>query len=318
MLFNEMLTWLDNQPPRLPVWTFSYNRAGTAPFLESMRDWASRDDIHIVVRGSQVREYREAYPWATLHEVDDAVDCVGYSRQAALDYAVLEGHELIILVDDDLTNTGWLFQGHIKSGKNAGQPCSSRTRKAGNVAEQVLTGISEVSRQVVADNPEAVLGGGVKQHGAFGDHLHRTMYRINGGVTPKQLMVAAPLRLAKAGVRLNIDLFGRHGDDIGLIAEILQSGLSCWAMPSFVYDVWSENQNILKSVVRNPDTAPALHAEEWEALQQYPIKDYLRIKRSIVDGSFEWADVDWRKYAKITGETSRTVSWPLDEARDLF
>lgn len=314
-----MLAWLDRQLDRLPVWSFSYNRAGTAPFLESMRTWRNQDDIHIVVRHTQRESYAAKYPWAHLHLVPDKVDCVGYSRQAALDYACLEGHDLIVLVDDDLTNTGWLSQGYIKSGPNAGQPCSTRTKKADHVAEQVLKGISAVGRTVFDNHPNAVLGGAVKQHGAFGDHLHQTMYRINGGVTPKQLMVAAPWRLATADVRLNVGLFGRHGDDIGLIAEILKAGLECWAMPTFTYDVWSEDQNILKSVVRNPGNAARLHQEEWDALQQYPIKDCLRIKRSIVDGSFEWADINWQQYAKMHGTTMPTpVLWPLDEARELL
>lgn len=318
MLEHEMEQYLEDVGPRLPVWTFSYNRAGKAPFLETTRTWKDQS-INVVVRESQVDAYAAAYPWATLHPVPDAGDCVGASRQAALDYALLEGHELICLVDDDLTNVGWLFQGYFKTGKNVGAPCSRRTsRLLPDLQERVLAGISGIARTVAEQHPDAVLGGGLKQHGAIGDNLHRTMYMVNKGVTPKQLMTVNTLRLAQAGVRLNTDLFGRHGDDIGLVAEILKAGLQCYAMPSFVFDVWPEEINIGKSVVRNADTARDLHAEEWEALQQYPIRDYLRTKNSIVDGSFEWADVNWQKYAKVTGVQPETVLWPLDAARDIL
>lgn len=323
---DEMIAWLEHEgaQSRAPIWTFSYNRAGTAPFLNRMAQFQHREEIHVVVRASQVEAYTRAYPWANLYPVPDHLDCVGYSRQTALSMAALQEHELIVLVDDDLINTSFLFQGYVKGGPNQGDPVSARyllrdtEHLPYSLPEMVLTGISAVSRRVMADDPLAVLGGGVKQHGAFGENLHRTMYRLNGGVTPKQLMAAAPVRLADAGVSLNVGLFGRHGDDIGLIAEILRAGLKCWAMPSFVYDVWSEEQNIRKSVVRNADTAPALHAEEWDALQQYPIRDHLRVKRNKETEEFEWADVNWQQYAKQTGVKPATVLWPEDEARELI
>lgn len=326
MLLEEMCGYIESlgEESRLPVWSFSYNRAGKAPYLETLASLKNLSDINLVVRESQEKGYRRAYPWARIHLVDDILDCVGYSRQAALDFAADEGHELILLVDDDLTNTSFLHQGAIKSGANAGKPCSTRTTKnyalpgGLSVTEAVLIGMSGVAREVHDQHPRAVLGGAVKQHGSFGDQLHRTMYRINGGVTPKQLMAVAPVRLKEHEVELDVGLFGRHGDDIGLIAEILKAGLQCWCAPSFTYDVWSEDQNIHRSVVRNPSNARELHAEEWDALQQYPIKNHLRVKRSFIDGSFEWADVNWRSYNKSIGLHAPTVPWPLDEARDIF
>lgn len=328
---EEMESWLAElgTQSRLPVWSFSYNRAGQvpgldAPFLRETNRWANREDIHVVVRESQVGRYQEAFPWISFWPVPDAGDCVGRSRQAALDFANTMGHDEIVLVDDDLTNTSFLYQGYVKSGKNTGLPCSRRSGRhhpmpeGRVVSEYVVAGISEVGRTVMASHPEAVLGGGVKQHGAIGDPLHRTMYRLNGGVTPKQLMVAAPARLADAGVRLDVDLFGRHGDDIGLVAEILTAGLACWAMPTFTYDVWPEDQNINKSVVRNPETAHELHAEEWAALQKYPIKDHLRVKTSLLDGSFEWADINWQSWAKVSTVQPVVHLWPQDACRELI
>lgn len=301
---------------RLPVYIISYKRAGLAPNLEFINDnWARADDVNVVVLQSEKAAYVAAYPRLTVHGLpDDQVNTVGKARWRAAELAHALGDEVIIMMDDDVLKLDFLHHSAHRTGKNAGAECSGLSNKEDRAAvpsleERVVMGFGDTSRHVFEQEPQAVLGGMHKRHMSFSPRNHRTRYTVNGGASPRQVYVWHVDRMMQHGVALNTKLFSRHGDDIGLVAEVLKAGLDCFLVPSFVFDHWPESVNITKSVLRNAHTAPALHAEEWEALQQYPIKDYLRVKLSMLDGSYQWGDVDWRKLAKIRKQPTRHIAW---------
>lgn len=322
MLREEMLSYLAalDLNSRLPIYVISYGRAGTAPLLNNATKWTRQDDVNVVVRVSQAAEYRAAYPTFNIRPLpDDMIPSCGAARWGALDLALLtDGEEEAILMDDDVLHTRFLFQREFFTGKNAGLECSGHntledTSILPDTEERVVAAMGQVGREVFAAHPNAVLGSMIKQHMSFSYKNHRTKYVLNGGATPRQAMVWHPGRLADHGVRLDLEKFGVHGEDIGAIAAILAAGLDCFSMPSFVLDHWPEAVNINRSSIRNAETAARFHAEELEALMEYPIRDYLRQKRSKIDGSYEWGDVNWAALHRIRGTEALWVPWHEDQ-----
>lgn len=309
------LSGLDLQD-RYPVWIISCNRAGSAPTLDAISaSWVRTDDVNVLVRESQAAAYRAAYPRLQVHAMpDERINNVGRTRWAAAELARALGEDTIVMMDDDVLKLDFLYQSAHKSGLNAGAECSGASSKADreqlpNLDELVVTAFAATALAVFAVEPKAVLGGMNKRHMSFSPKNHRTWYTVNGGATARQVYAWHLARMEDAGVALNTEHFGRHGDDIGLTAQVLAAGLDCFTTPSFVFDHWPEEVNIHRSTLRNAENAPALHAAEWEALQHYPIKDYIRVKRSKVDGSYQWGDVDWQKLAKLRGQPTRHVGW---------
>lgn len=319
---QDMIDMLSTLEDRYPIWIISYSRAGTAPLLNAALSWRKQGDVNVVVRQSQADDYRSAYPRMTIRPLpDDEIDCVGKARWAAAELAYTLGNDIILMMDDDILSLRFLFQREFMRGQNVGKECSGHSglvdlESLPDLPERVLAGISAVAREAFEADPTLIMGGAIKQHMSFDYRNHRTKYIINGGVTPRQVMVWNLARMDLYGVALNTERFGIHGDDIGIVAEVLKAGGSCFAMPSFAYEHWPESINIKTSVVRNADNKQALHEFEWESLQMYPIKDYLRAKRSVIDGSYEWGDVNWKALSKIRGVPSIRAGWDPDQPPD--
>lgn len=317
---EEMIDWLKSlrMEDRLPIWVISYSRAGTSPVLNRMQSAFTRvDDINVVVRNSQLIAYQRAYPRLRFIGMqDDRVAGPGYARQAAADAALADGDTRILMMDDDLTNFNPLFRGETKRGPNAGSECSAHWPSVSSDIpvhfERLMLALGTVGEEVLDAHPDVLMGGALKQHMSFDPKNHRTKYIINGGVTPRQMMVWDVERMDERGVRINLDRFGKHGDDIGLVAEVLAADGDTFATPSFVYEHWPESINITKSTLRNGDTVAEMHALDWNNIQAYPAKNYIRAKRSIIDGSPEWLDINWLSAAKYRGRPIERVTWDED------
>lgn len=311
---EEMMEMLraHDKADRLPMWIISYNRAGSAPTLERMKHWERQDDIFVVVREEQRQEYRRAYPEMTIIGLPakDIGSC-GAARWGAFDAAYdLFGMDRVTMLDDDVLQFGFLCYRESKKGEEAsGTFLKSDEAALPDLHERVLGTASTVAVEVFNAHPRTMFGGPIKRHMSFAPSNHRTKYALNSRVTPRQVMFWELDRMTVAGCRLNLDDFGIHGEDLGNVDQVLSHGGDVFALPSFIYDHWPEEINIHKSMIRNPQNAAALHAQEWETLQRYPIKDYLRVKRSMIDGSYEWGDVNWKALHKIRGTEPVTVLW---------
>lgn len=312
---EEMREWLLDLDLKhtFPIWVISYNRAGEAPLLNKVRKWST--PVNVFVRESQAAAYRDAYPTMTVYAAsDETIDNCGKARWVASELAYALGHDIVIMMDDDVLDLRFLFQREFMRGKNVGKECSGHSTLddwefISDLEERVLAGIASVARDVFSEHPNAMLGGPIKQHMSFSHRNHRTKYVLNGGVTPRQCTVWHLDRMFDAGVVLDTDRFGVHGEDLGLVDQVLRNDGDCWAMPSFAYEHWPESINITKSTIRHEGNARSLHEYEYEMLMQCPIKDYLRIKRSVIDGSYEWGDVNWPKLHKIRGTKQVKVGW---------
>lgn len=315
---------------RLPVWVISYNRLD-APTLVRMAGWERLDDVYVVVRSSQWREYRRALPHLQFVGIpDDRIGSCGAARWGAFDSARQHGHDRVIMLDDDLLQFRFLYQHHFIQGPNAGAPCSRVADKSdiealGGVAlleEATVTAFGRTASGVFDEQPNAVLGTAIKRLRSFDNKNHQTRYYLNGGATPRQWTAWELSRFEEHGLRLNMEHFGIVGEDVGTCAMIFQAGLDAFTMPSFAYDYWTHNEGAgknkdgdAKSTIRMPGVAALLSEYEYHCLRQYDMGDnYLKVCPRGGE-EYEWGEVDWRRLAKFRGSRMERVLWPADRNR---
>lgn len=325
MLLNEMVEWVKSHDKndRVPMYVISYNRLD-APTLLKMQHYERTDDIYVVVRESQADAYAQRFPmFQVVPKPDDEINSCGAARWGAYDIARFYGHDEAIMLDDDVLQFRFMYQRAKVQGKNIGELCSGVASATdaeeyfGNLIameEASITAFGHLGRQVFAEQPEAVVGGMIKRHMSFALENHRTRYILNGGATPRQAMIWNTARMEQHGIQLNLDHFGVTGEDIGLMATVLQNGLDVFCTPSFAFDHWPEDVNLEKSVIRDASTLSLFMEYEYEILQQYEIKDYLK-EKAIPGSAHGWKDVSWQKLAKLRGVPTQRFHWPADVER---
>lgn len=309
---------------RLPVWVISYNRYD-APTLTRMAGWERLDDVHVVVRETQVAEYRKAFPYLTFEPLpDDQIDSCGAARWGAYDLAREYGHDRAVMLDDDLLQFRFLYQHHFVRGPSAGLPCSRVADKDdiatfGGVSlleEATVTMMGLVANMTFDEQPNAVIGTAIKRLRSFDNRNHQTRYYLNGGSTPRQWTVWDLERLEQHNIRLNLDQFGIVGEDVGFLATLFQAGLDAFTMPSFAFEHWVESVNETKSQIRTADNKALLSEHEYLMLRQYEMGDnYLRVCPKGGE-EYEWGEVDWRAMTKYRGSEMKRVLWDADQERN--
>lgn len=326
MQLEEMVLWVKtrDKADRVPMWVISYNRLD-APTLLKMRQYERTDDINVLVRESQRRAYETTFPELTIHSLpDERIDSCGAARWGAYDLARELGHDEVIMLDDDVLQFRFMYERAKVQGPNAGEMCSgvasttdAETHFGSLIAleEASITAFGMLGRRVFEEQPKAVVGGMIKRHMSFAISNHQTRYVLNGGATPRQVMIWHTARMEQHGVRLNLQHFGVTGEDIGLMATVLEKGLDVFSCPSFAFDHWPEDVNLERSTIRDHSTLPLFMEYEYEVLQQYEIgANYLKEKR-IPGSPHGWKDVAWAKLAKHRGVPSERVLWATDRER---
>lgn len=326
MQLEEMVEWVKShdKADRVPMWVISYNRLD-APTLLKMRQYERTDDINVLVRESQRAGYESAFPMLNIHTLpDERIDSCGAARWGAYDLARELGQDEVIMLDDDVLQFRFMYERAKVQGPNVGEMCSgvASTTDAEDhfgsliaLEEASITAFGALGRQVFEEQPKTVVGGMIKRHMSFAISNHQTRYVLNGGATPRQVMIWNTERMEHNGVRLNLEHFGVTGEDIGLMASVLERGLDVFCSPSFAFDHWPEDVNLERSTIRDHSTLPLFMEYEYEVLQQYEIgANYLKEKR-IPGSAHGWKDVAWAKLAKHRGVPSERVMWGVDELR---
>lgn len=295
---------LDAAPP---IFVISYGRAGSAPLLNGARSWPRPDKVHVVVRESQEDEYRTAYPELTVCGLpDEEIPGCGYARVGAMKLARRMGYDVAVLADDDVIMMRYLYQSKFIQGKNIGGEKSGHCRADW---QRILAVACEVADDVFTAHPNAVYGGLIKQHMSFDYKNHRTKYILNGGITPRQVMIWNLARAEEHGVQLDLDRFGITGEDLGFADQVLRKGLDAFCIPSFCYDHWPESVNRERSTIRSTETYREVLEYDYESIQMMPLRDYVRIKRNKDTGDYEWADVNWQALHKLRGTKRVKEEW---------
>lgn len=326
MLLHEMVEWVKSQDKndRVPMWVISYNRLD-APTLLKMQNYERTDDIYVLVRGEQYEAYRKAFPMLQIMALPaEQIGSCGAARWGAFDLARELGQDEVIMLDDDVLQFRFMYQRAKVQGRNIGELCSgvASTTDAEEyfgtlvaMEEASITAFGRLGMEVFAEQPKAVVGGMIKRHMSFAIENHRTRYILNGGATPRQAMIWNAARMEEHGIRLNIEHFGVTGEDIGLMATVLENGLDVFSTPSFAFDHWPEDVNLERSVIRDESTLPLFMEYEYDILQEYEIgPNYLK-EKAIPGSAHGWKDVSWQKLAKFRGQPTQRFYWPADVER---
>jgi len=332
MLRDEMFHYLyrAEKEDRLPVWVISYNRYD-APTLTRMQEWERLDDIHVVVRESQIAAYRRHFPALRFEALpDEQIGSCGAARWGAYDLAREFGYQRAVMMDDDLLQFRPLYQHHFVKGPNAGAPCSrvfdkDDIEEFGGLAaleEATVTMMGKIADNVFDEEPKAVIGTTIKRLRSFDNRNHQTRYYLNGGSTPRQWTAWDLERLEEHGIRLNLEQFGIVGEDVGFLATLFQAGMDAFTMPSFAFEYWNQNEGRnrvqeadTQTTIRTPGLAALLSEHEYAMLRLYEMGgNYLRVCPKGGE-EYEWGEVDWRALSKYRGSEMKRVLWDADQDR---
>lgn len=294
----------------------SYNRPEfvTAKMFEDFDEEALKK-VHVVVRPEQAKVYRKANPKLHILPIPKSfhlpINGLASTRQFIFEYAVEQRYPVIIDMDDDIKNLAYMYDGV----SGTGNKCSKHTVKVDRendplLQQKVLTMAGVIAREVFKKFPSVYLGNIRRQRMSQHEENSKLKYIIDSGPTPRQVTLINVKGLHRA--RINRDMiFDRHGDDIGFCAVVLAGGGHCFNIPCLTYDYVSEKCD---SVIRTPETEKELHKYEYDMLQKYPIKDYLRTSFRDEDGDYMWGDINWTAFHKLNGTKRVKEFW---EARHV-
>lgn len=302
---SQMIELLNNSTVKdMPtVFIPSYNRPDFVIASKILPQFSKEglDKVFIVVREEQYKAYKKANPWLNFVVIPKGtVSGVGSTRQFIMDYAIDNKLSCIMDMDDDITYLHYLFN---RRSKKTGEWCSAHSTLADEasdplIPQKVLQLAGKISREVFKEHPDVLLGNIRKQHFSQSPEFARFKFYINKGPTPRQTKILNMKGIKKAGIHMP-DAFNLHGDDIGIVAEILQNGYSCFNIPCLCYDYIDDQ---VASVVRDPKDPEKnrwLHKLEYDGLMQMEIQHYLRETFKFPDGQYKFGDVNWMKYHKL-------------------
>lgn len=306
----SMLNYLSTS--QLPhIFVPSYNRPEfvTAKMFENFTDEAI-EKVHIVVRQEQAKAYKKANK--NLHilpipkDFHLPINGLASTRQFIYEYAAEHRYPLIIDMDDDIKNLAYMYDGKSGSGNLCSKHAVKADREKDPLLEQkVLTMAGAISREVFKEYPNVYLGNIRRQRMSQHVENSKLKYIIDSGPTPRQVTLINVKGLHKAKINRDM-IFDPHGDDIGFCAVILANGGHCFNIPCLTYDYVSEKCD---SVIRTPENEKRLHKYEWDMLQKYPIRDYLRTSFRDADGDYMWGDINWTAFHKINGSKRIKEYW---------
>lgn len=289
----------------------SYNRPEFVT-AEMFKNFSSEalEKVHIVVRPEQAKAYRKANP--NLHilpipkDFHLPINGLASTRQFIFEYARDHRYPYIIDMDDDIRNLAYMYDGISGSGTKCSKHTIRADREADLLLEQkVLQEACVIAKEIFRSNKRVYLGNIRRQRMSQHVENAKLKYIIDSGPTPRQVTLLNVKGLTKAGIDRDM-IFDRHGDDIGFCAVILANGGSLFNIPCLTYDYISEKCD---SVIRTPETEKELHKYEWDMLQKYPIKDYLRVSFKDDEGNYMWGDINWQAYHKLHGTSRKKVFW---------
>jgi len=305
-LHIEMLTaakssWL------YPIYIPSYGRAGTAPFLEMLnRAYSSvQRKVHIVVRTSEVKEYRKAYPWA--HIVRESLHGIGPARARCLIDADRRGYERIVMLDDDIHHVS-LLERIAREGKTDHSRRFS-SRVSGIPEPHLLVRSLAVScalSELVFGERENIAYGAARNALFSGDADTSIAATLNKGSFPACVMF---FHLERFQWRECHPDYYNHGEDLSMCLDTLQRGQHFFTLPSVAYD---QNANVVTTIPLDPQDAvartPDLHNAEHAYPDMYP---YLRASVKNKLGGITRIGVNWPMWYRDTG--TEPVEIPLED-----
>lgn len=253
-----------------------------------------QDATYLFVRSEQYDLYKQNYPNTKIIKLPRVNGLAG-TRQFIEDYMYdVVGKPYFMDIDDDLTSLRAVV---LDDGK-------PRLTWAGEVSESNIIRLGcEIAKRAF-DDDGCVLGKPRRTRFANAVEYTQTAYVTNKGATPRSFTYVNAKETRRRGIKRNL-AFDPTGDDVGFVAEIAKKHGNMFNINCLAYSYVDDEIN---SVIRNDQNRRALARYEYECLNKYPMRDYLRIPFKYKDGSYKYGDIDFTKYRKVTGLKTRSVS----------
>lgn len=255
-----------------------------------------RSHVVIFVRKEEFEAYSRCNPDFNYEIVPEDFYGVGYTRDYVNNWAYTHGKSVVFNWDDDTKNLTFMYEALDREG----YACTHHSNKADYekspvFVEEILCSIAELTFHLFKVFPTLRLGN-IRRQRFCGDYsVQETLAHVNKGALPRQTEI---WKVSDYEIGRYMKPSGRyHGEDITMVANVLQNKEDLFSIQQFGYDFVSEQ---ISSTVRDPDENSErnrkLHAHTFESLKQWEIKNYLKISKTYPDGAFMYGDIDWRRF----------------------
>lgn len=283
-----------------PIYVPSHKRAGTAPLLNLFAKAPEfiQEQVHIVVRATEVKAYRRAYPWADV-VVQRGSKGIGPARMVCLEHADSMGFPRIVMMDDDITKVGILEDrgysatGHHKSGRY------SHTNTPWEAWEFTMHCLALGCKMADAVFYHA-------QDVAYGSTRSAFMSSdVNVSQTATIEARGFPLcvlfiDLERFAMREMPDEFKWEGEDLAMFCDAFEQGYRTFLFNTLIFD---DDRNLTTTIPFSGDGEIDRTANLADAQDLYPfLGPYLKVTNQNPDtGAIKRIGVDWRRWHKERG-----------------
>lgn len=280
-----------------PIYVPTYNRPGTALFLNTMREAPEsvQRKIHIVVRKEQAAAYAAAYPWAK--QVIVKLPGLGAARMRAVRHARSAGFTRIIQIDDDIRSVS-LLERLPREGKNDHTRRHSHTVTGRSRSDNYVRSLAvacQMAEAAFAAEPLAALGH--PRNGLFSGDVDTSVGAIyNKGGFPCAVIFYDLERLTLEELPKE---FHMHGEDLGTTLHLLASGQTWFTLPAVAQDA---DTGIETTIPIDPQSAVARQPDLDNAFKVFPeIAPHLRATMRNKAGGIMKIGVHWPQWYAATG-----------------
>lgn len=273
-----------------PTYIISHKRAGKIRTLKAIPDLLPR--ANVVVAEEELATYIKADPRPNYLVIPAGYaglpGGVGRARQFCLDLAAMMGEEHILILDDDMISLTVLYA--VAGGKASHafkrhiDPADTEYFRFGS-----LMLFAQVAEEAYRTVPTAMIASAQCNAASRTQRSSGLRWQLNRGGPPAQIQSWRVDRFTEAVGAIDLDRFNWHGDDIGVATQIVYSGGDTVKVPS-ILGHYQDYET--QSVIRNPETAPALRAAEHEALMGGPLAQYVMTRHDLL-GQPQWHSLDW-------------------------
>lgn len=286
-----------------PIYVPSYNRAGKAIFLNTMREapLSVQRNIRVVVREEQAAEYEDAYP--TFRQVIVRDPGLGAARMRAVRHARKMGHQRIIQIDDDIRSVS-LLERLPREGKSDHTRRHSHTVTGRSRADNYCRSLAvacQMAESAFDAEPLAALGH--PRNGLFSGDVDTSVGAIyNKGGFPCAVIFYDLDRLTLNELPQE---FHMHGEDLGTALHLLDQKQTWFTLPAVAQDA---DTGIETTIPLDPQSEEARGPDLANALKVYPlVAQYLRPTLKNKLGGIMKLGIHWQQWHAFSGTEAREV-----------
>lgn len=275
-----------------PVYIISHKRHGDMPTLRNMP--LLKEHASVVVTQPEAADYRAALPGTQVLEIPAGYGGheygIGRAKQFCLETADLLGQDHIIILDDDLVLLGIQYP----NPQDVTKVSRAFMHSHADVREDFFIGLlvlfALVSEEAYEAHPEAVTSSPQGNNADRTLRAARKRWELNRGGNPSQMQSWRVDRFwERVPGGFDLEKFNYHGEDVSIALAIIESGGAIVNVPGIVAGYLDYET---QSVMRTPETAPALRQAEHDGLMSLMLADYVKTREDII-GRPQWHSLRW-------------------------